>query len=115
VSRIINNIQADAEELFKEGLLDEVTMREIDALCLPPVKSYTAEDVQRIRHAVRVSQDVFAHILGVGAATVQKWEQGTKKPNGAARRLLQVVETQGIEVLSSKSILGQPSIQNLSR
>lgn len=113
MSRIINNIHADAEGLFKDGFLDEVTMREIDALCLPPVKSYTAEDVQRIRHAVHVSQAVFAHILGVGPATVQKWEQGTKKPNGAARRLLQVVEVQGIEVLTSKSILCYRSIPNL--
>ena len=102
MSRILDAVHADAEGLFEGGLLDEVTMRELDALCLPPVKAYTAEDVRRIRHAARVSQAVFAHILGVGPVTVQKWEQGTKKPGGASRRLLQVVDDQGIAVLAPK-------------
>ncbi len=100
MSRILDAIHGDAQGLFRLGLLDDVTMRELDALCLPPVKSYTADDVRRIRHAAKVSQAVFAHILGVGPTTVQKWEQGAKKPSGASRRLLQVVEDQGIAILA---------------
>jgi putative transcriptional regulator len=102
MSRILDAVHADAEGLYEAGLLDEVTMRELDALCLPPLKTYTADDIRRIRHTARVSQAVFAHILGVGPITVQKWEQGTKKPGGASRRLLQLVEDQGIAVLAPK-------------
>jgi len=102
MSRILEAVHADAEGLFEDGLLDEVTMRELDALCLPPVKAYTAEDVRRIRHTARVSQAVFAHILGVGAVTVQKWEQGTKKPGGASRRLLQLVDDKGVAILAPR-------------
>ena len=104
MSRILDAVHADAEGLFEDGLLDDVTMRELDALCLPPVKSYSAEDVRRIRHTAHVSQAVFAHILGVGPVTVQKWEQGTKKPGGASRRLLQLVDDQGIAILAPKRV-----------
>ncbi|MEI8342261.1 MAG: DNA-binding transcriptional regulator, partial [Verrucomicrobiota bacterium] len=100
MSRILDNIHADAEGLCRDGLFDEVTMRELDALCLPPVRTYTADDVRRIRRAAHVSQAVFAHVLGVGATTIQKWEQGIKKPSGASRRLLQIVEDRGIGFLS---------------
>jgi putative transcriptional regulator len=102
MSRSLDNIHADAEGLCKDGLLDELTMRELDALCLPPVRAYTADDVRRIRQMARVSQAVFAYILGVGPTTVQKWEQGTRKPSGASRRLLQVIDDQGLAVLAPK-------------
>jgi putative transcriptional regulator len=31
--------------------MDDLTMREFDALCLPPPRTYTAKDVKRIRAA----------------------------------------------------------------
>ena len=37
-----------------------------------------------------MSQGAFAKLLGVSVRVVQSWEQGDKKPSGAARRLLQV-------------------------
>lgn len=104
MSQLLDAIHVDAEGLFEDGLLDEITMRELDALCLPPVRSFTAEDVRRIRQAARVSQAVFARVLGVEPVTVQKWEQGTKKPGGASRRLLQLVDDQGITVLAPKRV-----------
>jgi len=45
-------------------------------------------DVKSARKAMGVSQPVFARFLGVSAQTVKAWEQGTRKPVGAARRLL---------------------------
>ncbi len=41
-------------------------MREFDALCLPPVKRYTAADIRRMRAKLRVSQAVFAAYMNVG-------------------------------------------------
>lgn len=101
MSRILENARADARALHEVGAIGDVTLREIEGLCLPPVKSYTADDVRRIRAAVHVSQAVFARVMGVETVTVQKWEQGAKKPGGSSRRLLQIVETKGIEVLTS--------------
>ena len=40
------------QDLFKVGAMDEITMREIDKLCLTSKPPIQAEDVRRIRHIV---------------------------------------------------------------
>ena len=99
MSRILKNVHASAKALHKAGFVDTVTMREFDALCLPPLRNYTAADVQRIRAKARASQAVFASVLNVGPTTVAAWEQGTKKPSGPAVKLLDLVERKGLEAL----------------
>jgi len=39
---------------------------------------------------VRLSQDKFAALLGVSVKTLHNWEQGRRKPTGAARVLLRL-------------------------
>jgi len=58
---------------------------------LPPELS--AKKISEIRtKKLHMSQGAFARLLGVSIRVVQSWEQGQKKPSGAARRLLQVAE-----------------------
>jgi putative transcriptional regulator len=80
--------------------MNDLTMREFDALCLPPCPEFTARDVQQIRADTRASQGVFAAFLNVGKTTVAAWEQGTKKPSGAAAKLLELVRRKGLDVLA---------------
>ena len=49
----------------------------------------------------RMSQSVFAAFLNFSVSTVQKWESPAagKHPSGAAAKLLQLVETKGVEAL----------------
>jgi putative transcriptional regulator len=75
-------------------------MREFDALCLPPCREFTSDDVHRIRVNTQASQGVFAAYLNVGKTTVAAWEQGTKKPSGPASKLLELVERKGLEALA---------------
>lgn len=42
------------------------------------------------RAKVGVSQRVFAELLGVSLRTLQDWEQGRRRPTGAAQTLLRV-------------------------
>ena len=88
-----------AQDLFKAGAMDEITMREIDALCLPPKRPIRPEDIRRIRTANHVSQAVFAAMLGTGKTTVQQWERGNKKPSGPALRLLDLIDRKGLAAL----------------
>jgi transcriptional regulator with XRE-family HTH domain len=56
----------------------------------PPV--YDAERVRRVRRRLNISQQVFAKLLYVSLPTVRSWEQGSRVPDGAARRLLAIAE-----------------------
>ena len=44
------------------------------------------------RRNTGLSQTQFAELLGVSVRTVQEWEQGRRRPSGAARTLFKVAE-----------------------
>lgn len=65
------------------------TLRE--ATVAPP-PSYGSSRVRRLREALGLSQPVFAKALNVSVGTIRGWEQGARIPDGASRRLLEIVE-----------------------
>lgn len=58
-----------------------------------PAPALSAQDVQRIRETLQLSQPVFAALLNVPTVTATSWEKGRRKPSGAALRLLQIART----------------------
>ncbi len=86
------------EDLFEVGAMDKVTKRQLDMLCLPKARVFKPGEIRRIRTRNQVSQTVFASVLGIGKTTVQHWEQGVKKPSGPARRLLDLVDREGLSI-----------------
>ncbi|CAH0305977.1 DNA-binding transcriptional regulator [Roseomonas sp. CECT 9278] len=72
-------------------------MRDVDALCLPPRPHYGGAEVRRIRAAARMSQPVFARLLGVDRSAVAPWERGAKRPSRPAARLLEVLDLERSE------------------
>jgi len=96
---ILETVHESAKDLHAAGVMKETTLREFDALCLPPVKEFSALEIKRIRTRVKASQGVFAAYLNISKSTVQKWEQGAKKPNGPSLKLLNLVAEKGLEVL----------------
>ena len=97
---ILEAVHETAQDLAQAGVMDVATLREFDALCLPPVKEYTAAQIKRIRMVNKASQAVFAMYLNTSLSTIQKWEQGKKRPNGPSRKLLNIVDRKGLEVLA---------------
>lgn len=97
---ILEVVHEGAKDLHEAGLMTDITLREFDALCLPPVKEYTAIQIKQIRTRNRASQGVFAAYLNTSVSTVQKWEQGQKKPNGPSLKLLNLVAERGLEILA---------------
>ena len=97
---ILKAVHETAKGLHKARVMDTMTLRDFDALCLPPVKTYTPAQIKRIRLRNRASQAVFAAYLNNSPSTVQKWEQGQKKPNGPSLRLLNLVDKKGLEALA---------------
>jgi len=97
---ILDVIHETAQGLRKSDAMDEITMREFDALCLTPVKKYTATQIKKLRQRNHTSQAVFAAYLNTSPSTVQKWEQGKKQPRGTSLKLLNIVDTKGLEALA---------------
>lgn len=53
-----------------------------------PPKELSAKEIANLRARLNVSQAVFARYLNISPKTVQSWEQGHGKPNGASLKLL---------------------------
>jgi len=96
---ILETVHNTAKGLNRAGVLDTQTMREFDVLCLPSIKVYTPAQIRHIRETNKASQAVFAAYLNTSLSTVQKWEQGKKKPSGISLKLLNLIEQKGIDVL----------------
>lgn len=94
---VMEVVHETARDLKQAGAMNVTTMREFDAICLPPVKDYTPAQIKRIRLDNKASQNVFALYLNTSASTIQKWEQGQKKPNGPSRKLLELVGSSSCE------------------
>ena len=96
---IKESIANTVNDLNKSGVIDEITMKNIKSLCIPEVKEYTPEKIVSIRKKLKLSQAALANIFNISLSTVQKWEQGYKRPTGASRKLLDVVERKGLSAL----------------
>lgn len=98
---MLRELLETADDLSTRGVVSKVNLAKVRALCAePPV--YTPERVVAVRTTVaRMSQSVFAAFLNVSVSTVQKWESPSagKHPSGAAAKLLQLVETKGVDIL----------------
>lgn len=57
----------------------------------PPI--FSGQEIFLLRRELKMSQGYFSRLLGVSAKTVQGWEQGLRKPNASALRLLQIIQT----------------------
>jgi DNA-binding transcriptional regulator YiaG len=82
---LLQSLRGHADHL--EGK-KKLTMR-VTGMALPRrIKALRPREIIGIRKQLNVSQPVFAALLNVPLATERSWEQGKRKPSGAALRLL---------------------------
>lgn len=99
-SDILKSVHSTAKGLHGAGLIDQVTLREFDRLCMAPIDPMAPEQIKQVRENSRVSQAVFAALLNTSVSTVQKWEIGQKRPTGTALKLLHLIKAKGLEAVS---------------
>ena len=82
-------IQAMQELIdYSEGKIDLRTTR----LNVTPVcETISATEIKETRKKLGMSQGVFAIVIGVSKKTVESWETGRYVPDGAARRLITMI------------------------
>lgn len=98
---ILEVVHETAKGLYDANIIDSVTMREFDELCLSPVKELSANEIKNLRLREKVSQPVFAKFLNTTLSTVRQWEQGEKHPRGTSLKLLNLVAENGLRILYS--------------
>lgn len=98
---LIDVLHETAQDMYDAGVMSEKTMREFDAMCLPKIKQYTPNQIKQIRRRNKASQAVFAAYLNTTPSTIQKWEQGQKKPSRLALKLISLVEHYGLTLLET--------------
>jgi putative transcriptional regulator len=88
-----------------------ITARQASAT---PPDRLQADRIRAIRRRFGVSQRVFADMLNVSLATVRAWEQGLRTPDGAAMRLLSIVERRPETIIEAASFsAGRPDQPNV--
>jgi putative transcriptional regulator len=74
---------------FSEGKIDLRTSRfPVSPVC----ETISPTEIKAVRENLRMSQSVFALVIGVTKKTVESWEAGRYKPDGAARRLITIMQ-----------------------
>lgn len=98
-NNIKNMVLETIAGLHKTGTVDTITLKEIKALALPKVKPYSPYAITRLRRKLKLSQAVLAKFINTSVYTIQKWEQGSKKPSGPALKLLHIIEEKGLAAI----------------
>jgi putative transcriptional regulator len=96
---IAESITGTIKDLNKSGIVDDITMKNFENLCLPEIQEYSPRKIAGLRRKFKLSQAALAGIFNISPSTVQKWEQGSKKPAGASKKLLNLLERKGLEAL----------------
>jgi putative transcriptional regulator len=81
------------KELFNELLESVKQAAAIERGDAKPSRTFVVNkknEVARARAKLGLSQTRFASLLGISASTLRNWEQGRRRPTGAAKILLRV-------------------------
>ena len=91
------------DKLFQELLKSIQQADEIIKGDLAPSRVFVMEanSVRVIRKSVGLSQDRFAALIHVAPSTLRNWEQGRRKPGGAAAALLTAIRNDPEHVLAA--------------
>ena len=73
---------------FERGQKVNLRVTELPA----PPKTVSPKEIRRIRQVLNASQQVFALYLNVSTNAVRSWEQGTRRPQHAALKLLAIAK-----------------------
>jgi putative transcriptional regulator len=86
------DIIAAMQELvdYSEG---KIELRTSQMNIIPVRETISPDEIKSTRKSLGMTQGVFAVVLGVSKKTVESWEAGRYTPDGAARRLITVLQT----------------------
>ncbi|MDE3966224.1 helix-turn-helix domain-containing protein [Glaesserella parasuis] len=99
----LNHINA-AEYEFTEDELGELLLASVRQIKMGKYaeRQITNEAIEA-RQKTGLSQSAFAKVMGISVRTLQGWEQGRRKPTGAAATLLKIAARHPETILELRS------------
>jgi putative transcriptional regulator len=100
-------IKVSVFEGLREGLQDAIAYEKGQTINLrvqeipAPPKPVSPKEIRRIRETLNATQEVFASYLNVSANAVRSWEQGTRRPQQAALKLLAIAKKNPLALLTA--------------
>jgi putative transcriptional regulator len=97
--KIFNELKEALEDVrdYRAGVRTDLRVTELPA----PPKRIAPAEIRRIRASLNASQTVFAVYLNVSPNAVRSWEQGTRRPQHAALKLLAIAKKNPQALLSA--------------
>jgi putative transcriptional regulator len=88
-----NAIRESVQDLIDSGVQTSFTEKELKSLGATFKDiSITPDKIKKIRNVSKYSQSVFARLLNVSISSIRQWEQGSRKPTGSAKVLLELLD-----------------------
>ena len=83
------------DKTFNELLNSTKEAKQILAKKVTPSRTFYIDepDAKQIRAKFHLTQNEFAKLLNISVATLRNWEQGRRRPEGPARVLLNVANS----------------------
>jgi len=91
MNEVSKGIMCGLQEML-EHTQGKIDLRSHYVAAKPP-REFSASEIRDIRDKLNMSQGFFAEVIGVSKKTVESWEYGRGKPNGAAARVLTIAQT----------------------
>lgn len=101
----LKRIQSMAKRYNTLGVVQDETVAAIDEMIdarnIPQVRPMTGVQIKQVRARWKMSQAALARTVGMSVESVSKWERNESKPNNAALRILNTIETKGPAIFLS--------------
>ncbi len=104
----IKELQEMAKGLHAHGGISDVAMERINTRVaarefrerIEEAHAMNGADIQNLRARYKMSQSSLAYALNMSVVSVSKWERGEKIPSGAALRLLNLLDKNGLDIFA---------------
>jgi len=91
MSKMGNEILESLNEALEHSK-GNIKLKTSSVSIIPVCESISADEVKEVRKTLGMTQVSFAALIGVSKKTVESWEIGRYSPDGAARRLISILQ-----------------------
>ena len=87
---VFEDIMSSLNELAEhaEGKETGIVVHRRSSQDVIDVPSFSPQEIRQVRLGLNMTQRTFAACIGVSLKSVEAWENGRSRPDGAARRIL---------------------------